>query len=109
MDISLRINVTFLHFDLMYEYEAAQFINMNTNCYINFGKYLPELFRNCFLVRRFKHFYFVVLSLFFVWVLENQMHTLVCKIGYCPGPWKQCSHKWDMVPTAPTTFWNVGG
>ncbi len=49
--ISLRINVTFLHFDLMYKYEAAQFFNMNVSCYSDLRN-----FRNCFLVRRFQYF-----------------------------------------------------
>ncbi len=53
-DLSLRINVTFLHFELMYqdqgEEEIVQFINRV--CYVNFHGVLPEVFRNCFKVHK---------------------------------------------------------
>ncbi len=53
-DISLRINVTFLHFELLYEEEPeeelVQFIN--TVCQVNFHGVLPEIFRNCFKVHK---------------------------------------------------------
>ncbi len=53
-DLSFRINVTFLHFELLYEEqgeeEIVQFIN--SVCYANFHGVLPEIFRNCFKVHK---------------------------------------------------------